>query len=98
MSFRFYTPRISYSGGCSVIWSSGLPSSDGSCTASGHTIVLNYSFWDTSGNNYHDWPTWYAGTTYSWTFSVSVSGYSTFNYLFASMAYSWYQSSYYWRS
>ncbi len=98
MSFRFYTPRLSFSGGCSVSSSTNLPRSDGVCTASGNSLILNYSFWDASGNNYHDWPQWSAGVGYSWTFSVTVSGELNSDYYFASMAYSWYKSTYYSRS
>jgi hypothetical protein len=74
MSFRFYMPRLTFSGGCSVSSSSGVPRSDESCSIGTNSLTLNYSFYDASNNNYHDWPTWSAGTTYTWTISVSIGG------------------------
>lgn len=97
MSFRFYMERLTFSGGCSVS-SSGVPRSGGVCTPSGNTLTLNYSFYDTGNGNNHDWPQWTAGTTYTWTFSVSVAGELNADYLFVTMAYSWFRSVYYSRS
>jgi hypothetical protein len=67
-------PRLSFSGGCSLSSSSGVPRSDGSCSIGTNMLTLNYSFYDGSNNNFHDWPQWTAGTTYTWTISVSIAG------------------------
>jgi hypothetical protein len=58
MSFRFYVPRLTFSGTCNVL-GEPVSRSNRSCTPSGHAIVLNYSYYTTS--NTHSWPTWSAG-------------------------------------
>lgn len=73
MSFRFYVPRLTFSGACTVN-AEPVSRSGRSCTPSDHSIVLNYSFYDTSNNNYHNWPTWSAGEVYTFSFSLTVSG------------------------
>ncbi len=73
MSFRFYVPRLTFSGTCGVA-AEPVGQAGRSCTPSGHSIVLNYSFYDTSGGNAHYWPVWSAGQTYSFSFTMTITG------------------------
>lgn len=73
MVYRFYVPRLTFTGTCTVL-AQPVSRAGRTCTLDGHMIVLSYSFYDASNNNGHDWPTWSAGVTHSFSFSLTISG------------------------
>lgn len=96
MVFRFYAERLSFSGCSSVSFTSNRYSSNhralSGCGSSGRYFWADYSYYS---NNYIEWPYWYGGDYYDFTFSFSsITGdvSNDPNYLFISSTINWWKS------